>query len=203
MDSRLKLRFVTFLTFARFPLALLFFAVAVARVMVPASALFLLALALLILSAVTDLLDGYFARKWRVESRLGAHADPLMDKFFCATTFPLLVFVAAVSGHVRHAVILLVLTMLFLTRDLWVTFLRSIGSMYNVGGQATWEGKVRTCVNLVLACAAYDFEQSPRPVVSQAALCVIEAVALALTLVSFWSYTRRYWPCLRRAANRG
>src|SRR6056297_621818 len=38
------------------------------------------ALVLFVLAAVTDYFDGYLARLWRQESRLGAMLDPIADK---------------------------------------------------------------------------------------------------------------------------
>ena len=40
--------------------------------------------------AFTDFLDGFLARRWQVESALGAFLDPVADKFVVCTTFVLL-----------------------------------------------------------------------------------------------------------------
>lgn len=42
-------------------------------------------------AAVTDQIDGWLARRWRVESRFGALADPLADKLIIGTAFVVLV----------------------------------------------------------------------------------------------------------------
>lgn len=201
MARRIKLGFVTVLTAARFPLVLAFFACALLNAREPRPWLFLLGFALLVSSAVTDLFDGYFARRFSVQTSLGAHMDPLMDKFFYLSTLPLLVFLALHNGHLKHAVSLLVLTLLFLTRDQWVTFLRAIGSMYNVSGAANWAGKLRTAVNFPLICAIYHVEASPWQIIPPMLLYVFEGIALVVTLVSLWTYTSRYWPCLVKAAD--
>jgi phosphatidylglycerophosphate synthase len=200
MTSRVKLGFVTFLTFVRFPLVLLFFAGAIVYSFRPAVWLFLASFIALILSAVTDLLDGYFARRFRVVTALGAHADPLMDKFFYLATFPLLVFVTMKQGHTTHGVLLLVFTLLFLARDQWVTFLRSIGSIYEVSGAANWSGKLRTAMTFPLICTIYYFEQSPWPFVPRGLVYAFELAALIVNGLSLVIYTRRYWPYLKKAA---
>jgi CDP-diacylglycerol--glycerol-3-phosphate 3-phosphatidyltransferase len=44
-----------------------------------------------VLAAFTDQLDGYLARRWRVESRFGKVADPLADRLMIDTAVVLLV----------------------------------------------------------------------------------------------------------------
>lgn len=203
MSRRTRLTFVTILTFARFPLVLIFFAGAIVYVKNPLSWLFFTGFGCMIASTVTDFFDGYFARKLKVVTQLGAHADPLMDKFFYLATFPLLVYVAAINGHTGHATFLLVLTMLFLTRDQWVTFLRSIGAIYNVSGGASFAGKLRTSITFPLICVAYYFEEAPEQYqfINATALYVFEAVALIVNTASVYIYTKRYWPYLIKATD--
>jgi CDP-diacylglycerol--glycerol-3-phosphate 3-phosphatidyltransferase len=55
-------------------------------------------------AAVTDQIDGGLARRWRVESRFGALADPLADKLIIGTAV-----VALVHAHRLSVWILLVL----------------------------------------------------------------------------------------------
>ncbi|NQU40476.1 MAG: CDP-alcohol phosphatidyltransferase family protein [Lentisphaerae bacterium] len=195
---KVKLGFVTALTVVRFPLVLLFFAGAVVYTIRPSTALFVISFAVLVTSAITDLFDGYFARRFSVETALGAHIDPLMDQFFYLSTLPLLVFVTLQNGHVKHAIFLLVITILLLSRDQWVTFLRSIGSMYNVSGSAHWSGKVRTALNFPLICLIYLVEESPRPFIPPLVAYIFESVGLAINLLSAGIYTYRFWPSLQK-----
>lgn len=207
MSSRGKLAFVTFLTFVRFPLVLLFFAGAIAYTNSTIREypwVFVVTFTAMVSSALTDLFDGYFARKFNVVTKLGAHADPLMDKFFYLASLPLLAFVAAIKeGHMMHAKLLLVITLLFLARDQWVTFLRSIGSMYSISGQANWSGKLRTAVNFPMICCVYHFEEAPAQYQFIPAWFVyaFELVALIITIMTLYIYTRNYWPSLRRSAD--
>ena len=202
MTTRAKLWFVTLLTVIRFPLVIVFFVGAIVYSSTLQPWLFHFTFISLMLSAITDVFDGYYARKFGVETRFGAHADPLMDKFFYLSTLPLLVFVAAKDHHMAHAIVLLVLTLLFLSRDQWVTFLRSIGSMYNVSGTANWSGKLRTSINFPLVCAIYYFEEAPDSiqVLNQSLIYGCELLAVVVNTVSLYVYTRRYWPYVRRSA---
>jgi len=200
MARKIKLGFVTALTVVRFPLVLGFTAGAVVYTMRPSVPLFLLTFAMLVTSAVTDLFDGYFARKFSVQTALGAHMDPLMDKFFYLSTLPLLVFVAVQNEHINHGIFLLVITILFLSRDQWVTFLRSIGAIHNVSGGAHWSGKVRTALNFPLICLVYLVEECPWPFIPPVCAYVFEVIGLAVNMISLWIYTVNYWPSLKKSA---
>ena len=85
---RRKFYFVQALTLVRVPLIFVFLAVSVFCGHPLPEFWFIVAFAAMILSAVTDLFDGYFARKFQVTSRLGSYADPMTDKVFYLTTFP-------------------------------------------------------------------------------------------------------------------
>lgn len=209
MDSRGKLRLVTVLTLIRFPLVLVFALAATACALKPAAWLFCLAFASMVLSAATDLFDGYYARRFEVVTDFGAHADPLMDKLFYLFSLPVILFVATRNAYIdgghahphAHAVALLALTVLFLARDQWVTFLRSMGAIYKISGAAHWSGKLRTCINFPLICAIYYYEAAPARIrfIPPVLLYVFEGVGLAANLISLIVYTRRYWPYLLAA----
>lgn len=203
MTRGFKLKVVTLVTLGRVPLVVAFFIGALLHSLQPSAAWFTFAFACVVLASLTDLLDGYLARRFKVETRFGAHADPLMDKIFYLVTLPLLVFITGKNDHHTHSAFLLIMTVLFLSRDQWVTFLRSIGSMYQVKGNANWSGKLRTCVNFPLICGLYYFEAAPPAIQFLPALLVylFEAIAMALNLISLHIYTRLYWPYLRKSAS--
>ncbi len=198
-EKQNKLRLVTILTLSRLPLVLLFFILAMINVFYPNKWLFLLAFVFMVCSSVTDLFDGYLARKYKVETDFGAHADPLMDKMFYVVTLPVLIFITAIKEphpNIFHTILLLVITIFFLTRDLWVTFLRSIGSMYNISGCANWTGKVRTALNFPLICAIYLTIAAPESwrFIPLKLLYATEFFALCVNLYSVLVYTKYYWP---------
>lgn len=51
-----------------------------------------IAILLFSLAAITDMFDGYLARKWHQETALGAYLDPLADKLLITTCYAVLVF---------------------------------------------------------------------------------------------------------------
>lgn len=196
-----KLRLVQTLTLARVPLMFLFLAISVLAAGPPATGWFCVALGAMILSAATDLVDGWLARWFNVTSRFGAHLDPLTDKIFYLTALPTLVYLAAVTGQGRHAALLLVLTVLFLLRDQWVSFLRSIGAMHGVDVKANWSGKVRTLISFPAVCVIYYFLAAPadwRAVMPAAIVYTAEAACMTVNVISIWVYTRYYWPWLKK-----
>jgi CDP-diacylglycerol--glycerol-3-phosphate 3-phosphatidyltransferase len=197
---QLKFYFVQGLTLFRVPLIFLFLAVSVFFGHPLPEPWFIVAFAAMILSAVTDLFDGYFARKFRVTSRLGSYADPMTDKIFYLTTFPTLVYLADRIGQHGQARALLVLAILFLLRDQWVSFLRSLGALHNLDAKANWSGKARTFISFPSICVIYYYLQAPPRWgwrVSAAVVYGLEAVSMAINLISIAVYTSRFWPALQ------
>ena len=91
--------------------------------------------------------DGWLARRWSVVSKLGKMSDPLMDKIFYLVAFPALTWQIARQGESEaHALVMLGFTVLYMLRDTWVTFLRSVGAMYGADVAAMWRGKVRAAL---------------------------------------------------------
>ena len=201
--ARRNAHLVLGLTLSRLPLSLLF-AVGAAVHAVTLRHDWLLAgnLALLFVIALTDYFDGYFARKLGVESKLGAYADPVVDKVFFLIALPTLVFVATHNGNVAHGRFLVIFTIVYLLRDLLVGRLRFLGSKRGAPVKAAWWGKVRTAAAFVLVVAAYHHEASRGALLPPSILYAFEAVVLALTIASGVMYARLYWPYLKRPPQR-
>lgn len=211
---------VNALTFARVPLIFLWAVFAVweesTRVGAggPSVALAVLASLAMLLSGLTDLWDGRLARRWGVVSPLGKMADPLMDKVFYLVAFPVLVWLAAHQGAGGVQTLpLLALTVLYLLRDTWVTFLRSLGTMFGADVGAMWLGKVRTALSFPGAgwiyawlCfrhfAPFRAECALVTCVWPASVLAVEAILALLTLASLVTYTRAYLPWMKKALER-
>ena len=197
---RLKFYFVQALTLVRAPLIFLFLGVSVFCSHPVSEFWFVVAFSAMILSAVTDLFDGYYARKFHVTSRLGSYADPMIDKVFYLTTFPTLVYLADRIGQHTHARALLVLTILFLLRDQWVSFLRSLGALHNLNAKANWSGKARTLISFPTICIIYYYLQAPDRWgfrFPDSLVYGLEGLSVAINFISIWVYTGHFWPALR------
>jgi CDP-diacylglycerol---glycerol-3-phosphate 3-phosphatidyltransferase len=195
-----KFYFVQGLTLVRAPLIFLFLGVSVFCGHPLSEAWFIVAFSAMILSAVTDLFDGYFARKFQVTSQLGGYADPMLDKVFYLTTFPTLVYVAARVGQHGQARALLVLAILFLLRDQWVSFMRSLGALHNISAKANWSGKARTLISFPTICVIYYYLQAPPRwgwQLPEGVVYGLEILSVAINFISIAVYTLHFWPALR------
>jgi CDP-diacylglycerol--glycerol-3-phosphate 3-phosphatidyltransferase len=91
-------------------------------------------------AAITDLLDGYLARRMNVVSVLGKFLDPLADKLLVMAS---LVYMVPMGRIPEWAVVLL------LAREISVTGLRSIASSEGVVIAAGDDGKSKTALQMV------------------------------------------------------
>ena len=91
-------------------------------------------------AAITDLLDGYLARRMNVVSVLGKFLDPLADKLLVMAS---LVYMVPMGRIPEWAVVLL------LAREISVTSLRSIASSEGVVIAAGDDGKSKTALQMV------------------------------------------------------
>jgi CDP-diacylglycerol--glycerol-3-phosphate 3-phosphatidyltransferase len=96
---------------------------------------------LFIAATITDYLDGYFARKYHMESDLGKLLDPLADKLLIASVMIMLIPLGRVPAWIAAIII---------GRELAVTGLRSIASEKHIIIAANWLGKYKTAFQ----CAA-------------------------------------------------
>jgi CDP-diacylglycerol--glycerol-3-phosphate 3-phosphatidyltransferase len=204
-----KRYFVNALTFLRMPLILAWLALALVQEFGGGFWPGFWAIVALFFSGVSDLLDGKLARRWKVVSTLGAMADPLMDKMFYVVAFPSLVWLAAHQGEgTLHQLIMLSFTILYLSRDMWVTFMRSVGAMYGADVAAMRMGKVRTALSFPCAGWTYMYlafhDLVPESWVKPwlVSCYVFELAMIVLTLVSLYTYTMAYLPFLKKALER-
>jgi cardiolipin synthase len=140
-------------------------------------------LALFLLAAVSDGLDGYLAKRYRWTSELGRVLDPLADKLLLVAVF----LVATWSGLVPRW-----LTVAAVTRD----FLIGIGALaYRVGwgplrGRPTYTSKVNTLLQVVyvlLVVVRAEWHLPPAGV-----LDALAWLTLATILLSGVGYVRQF-----------
>ncbi len=106
-----------------------------------------IAYVLAILGGLSDLLDGYLARKFHWESDFGRLIDPLADKIFMVATFSMML-----SYDYIPAWVLIVI----LTREFMVTGLRTLATAKGFVIAADRWGKLKTLSQMLtlLVCGA-------------------------------------------------
>lgn len=204
-----KSLFVNALTFSRVPLIFLYLAFAVAGHFSDSPLYPFIACVAAGAAGFSDLFDGLLARRWGVVSDFGKMADPLMDKVYFIVAFPSLVWLSAVQGESSaHAIMLLVFTVLWILRDQWVTFLRSVATMYHADVGAMWLGKVRTalsfpCAGFIYIYLAFNRWWSECVVSAGLHVCfAVEGFLILLNIYSFIVYTKSYFPHIKRSLGR-
>lgn len=134
-----------------------------------------------VVAAITDFLDGYFARKWNAVTPLGTLLDPVADKLLVAIV---LIFLAKYTVAPIFAIALLLL------RELYVSGLREYIAQRGGSLPVSRGGKWKTALQLIaiivlLATLAYQLP----PQLWLAGIVLLWA-STALSLVSAFGYTR-------------
>lgn len=105
-----------------------------------------LALAIFALAAITDFFDGYLARAWSQQSRLGQMLDPIADKLLVGAVLLLLVADQTISGYSVWAALII------LSREILVSGLREFLAELNVTVAVSRLAKWKTTVQMVALC---------------------------------------------------
>lgn len=109
-----------------------------------------IAVAIFIIAAFTDGLDGYVARKWKLVTNFGKFVDPLADKLLVTAALISLVELSKLSSWVA---------MIIISREFVVTSLRIVAVSEGVIIAASMWGKIKT-VTQIIAIVAILIEDS-------------------------------------------
>ena len=151
----------------------------------------IVACGIFIIAAVTDMLDGYLARKLEQISQLGAFLDPVADKLMIAVVLVLLV-------QQTPEIYLALPAAVIIGREITVSALREwmaeIGARSKVA-VSIW-GKIKTIAQMVALGFLIFREPLLGLPVYQIGL-VLLYIAAVLTLISMFQYILAAWPKLR------
>ncbi len=142
--------------------------------------------ALFIIAAITDALDGYFARKFGMGTKLGAFLDPVADKLMVSAA--LIVLVAA--GRVDMLIALIIIG-----REITVTALREWMAQVGMSGKVkvNWYGKIKAIAQMVAIPMLLYFE--PLWGIDMRMLgTILIYIAALLTLYSMFVYLKAAAP---------
>jgi len=161
----------------------------------------LLALFIFIAAGITDFFDGYLARSWGQQSKLGRMLDPIADKLLVASCLLMLAADETIKGWSLFAAIII------LCREILVSGLREYLAELRVSVPVTQLAKWKTALQLVaigflLGGEAVDYvlpqwlldwrwraAEDPLPIATSIGLVLLWISAI-LTLYTGWDYFR-------------
>ena len=147
-----------------------------------------------IVAALTDLLDGYLARKLKLTTKFGAFLDPVADKIIVCTSLVLIVEHYALYRDPLYPEIgkfITIPAMIIVAREITVSALREwmaeLGKRANVA--VSWIGKWKTTIQLT-AIAGLIWRHSEPVIYASVALLLLATV---LTIWSMVMYLKAAW----------
>ena len=152
----------------------------------------IIAAALFIAAALTDLLDGMAARMLRAESKFGRVIDPIADKALVG--LPLIALsVAGLQGQWLLAPVIAICTGIIVLRDILITFLR-LTAKDGEGAKVSQLAKWKTAIELIAVglpilflAAAIDVTASAALTYTWLALLAIAAVLSVITAIQYFA----------------
>lgn len=140
------------------------------------------------LAAITDLIDGWVARKFGQQSRFGEFLDPVADKLMVSIV--LVMLVQAESGWFED-----IIAMIIIGREITISALRewmaTIGERANV--KVTMAGKVKTALQMFgIAFMVYQNDIFGIPIYTVGFVLLV--MAAVMTIWSMIIYLRAAWP---------
>jgi CDP-diacylglycerol---glycerol-3-phosphate 3-phosphatidyltransferase len=140
-----------------------------------------LALAIFLVAAATDLLDGYLARRWRQETTIGTLLDPIADKLLISAALVSLVQVQALPGW---------MAILIIGREFAVSGLRSIAAAEGYTIKASDLGKTKMiCQVVAVSCVMLSLRHPALYTLGMIAMWGVVFFAIASAI----SYFAKFW----------
>ncbi len=142
-----------------------------------------LALAIFLVAAATDLLDGYFARRWGQVTTIGTLLDPIADKLLVSAALISLVQIRAIPAW---------MVVLIIGREFAVSGLRSIAAAEGYTIAASDLGKTKTisqvvAISAVLLSLRHAFFLTP----AYWLMWAVVVFSLLSAVDYFWKFWRR------------
>ena len=138
---------------------------------------------LFILAALTDLLDGYLARKYEIVTVMGKFLDPIADKLIVNTAMILMIPIGRISAWIVAIIII---------RDFVVDGIRAISQSEGYVIQASRLGKQKTLCQ-VFAVSALMIHYPFLGIDAHAVGTVILYIALVLSVTSGTDYLIKFY----------
>lgn len=153
----------------------------------------LFAFLLFLSAALTDLADGYYARKHKTESVLGKLIDPLADKTLVAAALIMLIPMDRIPAWLSFVII---------ARELCITGLRGVAASSGIVMTASNLGKIKSLFQYTALCVLiFPLGLLPLPFLHHLGLAIL-AVSAILTVWSGVDYFYRFQKVFLKTENR-
>jgi len=139
-------------------------------------------LAIFLLAAITDFFDGYFARRMKKITRLGALLDPIADKLLMSAAFISLVELGVAKAW---------MVVLIIGREFAISGLRSIAAQQGVTIAASPLGKTKTISQVIaISLLIISYELGEFRFTSELALWVVILFSIVSGVDYFLKFAR-------------
>jgi len=133
-----------------------------------------IALVIFIVASLTDLLDGYIARKYNLVTNFGKFMDPLADKLLVCSALICLVELGRLPAW---------MVVIIISREFIISGFRLVASDNGIVIAASYWGKFKTTFQMIMICMLIaEIEQI------KILTIIVIWVALVLTIVSLADY---------------
>ena len=153
----------------------------------------LLTLFLFISAAISDFLDGYLARLFNVESKIGEILDPIADKILLVSTLLTIVMFL-------ESIFIGLMSLFLISREFWVSALRIGTSSSNNKLSVTFLAKLKTATQF-LALSTYFISIQQKFAMGLLIADFILFLSLILSLKTALDYTRTFYIQLDHPGN--
>lgn len=140
-----------------------------------------------ILASLTDWLDGYFARKYNLESNMGKFMDPIADKILVLGAILMLLDMNRVDP---------VMVFLLLARDIFIGGIRSVAAANQIIIAAKPFGKWKTALQMIAIPCMLVYDRLFGIPLGDLGYCLLW-ISVAFSLVSGYEYTVGYYRKVR------
>ena len=132
------------------------------------------ALALFVIASLTDFADGYIARKYNLITNFGKFMDPLADKILTISGMICLIELGRIPSWI---------VVIIVAREFIISGFRLVAAENGVVIAANYWGKFKTTFQMIMIILM--IMNSPQ---LQILTDIVMWIALALTLISLWTY---------------
>ncbi len=138
-----------------------------------------------VVASITDFFDGYFARKYNIETVFGSFLDPIADKFLIVSSLIMLLALDRV-----HSIVVIILVL----REMYMTSLRLLAMTEGIHVPVSSLGKWKTGFQMVstpMLMVNEDVWIIPIPLIGTVLMYIAAFLSLGSALHYSWSMIQK------------